>query len=597
MGAASDQHGASGRDVTIKVPLGTVITDAETGELLADLTEEGQRVLVAAGGRGGRGNARFATSTRQAPRFAQPGTSGETRTLRLELKLIADVGLVGLPNAGKSSLLAAFSSARPKIAAYPFTTLSPNLGVVEVEPHGCFVVADIPGLIEGAAHGAGLGIRFLRHIERTRLLVHVVDVSEGAEDPVAAMETVERELKAYNPGLLALPRIVAANKIDLPHVAGRDRLAARCARPGSAVGRGVGADGRRRPRSAGDARGPSAGLSEEHPHDLPQSPSSDNRAGVARIAAANRGEGRLRRAVATAASASIVRRSRLWRGVWRASEEQGIETILVSSGAILAGMEALGLTERPRDLPLKQAAAAVGQSHLMRAYEEAFQPCGRRVAQILLTQEDLRHRSRYLNARNTLFTLLGLQVLPIVNENDTVAVREIQFGDNDTLSALVAHLAQADLLVILTDTEGVFTADPHRDPSARLIPLVRPQDAITSFCAEDTGSAASIGGMTSKVRAAHRAAVAGIPTVVASGRRAGVGGGHRAGRRGRDAVCPVAQPHAEPQTVAGFRQPAARRHRGGRRGKGGAGSGREEPASVGHPRDPEERFEPATWSA
>ena len=199
-------------------------------------------------------------------------------------------------------------------------------------------------------------------------------------------------------------------------------------------------------------------------------------------------------------------------------QEQGVESILVSSGAILAGMEALGLTERPRDLPLKQAAAAVGQSHLMRAYEEAFQPCGRRVAQILLTQEDLRHRSRYLNARNTLFTLLGLRVLPIVNENDTVAVREIQFGDNDTLSALVAHLAQADLLVILTDTAGVFTADPHRDPAARLIPLVRPQDAISSFCAEDTGSAASIGGMTSKVRAAHRAAVAGIPTVVASGR-------------------------------------------------------------------------------
>jgi glutamate 5-kinase len=182
-------------------------------------------------------------------------------------------------------------------------------------------------------------------------------------------------------------------------------------------------------------------------------------------------------------------------------------------------MEALGLTERPRELPLKQAAAAVGQSHLMRAYEEAFQPSGLRVAQILLTQEDLRHRGRYLNARNTLFTLLGLRVLPIVNENDTVAVREIQFGDNDTLSALVAHVAQADLLVILTDTEGVFTADPHRDPSARLIPLVRPQDAISSFCAEDTGSAASVGGMTSKVRAAHRAAVSGIPTVVASGRR------------------------------------------------------------------------------
>ncbi|MBI3084455.1 MAG: glutamate 5-kinase [candidate division NC10 bacterium] len=201
---------------------------------------------------------------------------------------------------------------------------------------------------------------------------------------------------------------------------------------------------------------------------------------------------------------------------------RGVEVILVSSGAILAGMEALGLTERPRDLPLKQATAAVGQSHLMRAYEEAFQPRGQRVAQILLTREDLRHRGRYLNARNTLFTLLRLDIVPIVNENDSVAVQEIQFGDNDTLSALVANLAEADLLVILTDTEGLFTADPRRDPSARLIPLVHPQDAVTSFCAEEAGSAASIGGMSSKVLAARRAATAGIPTVVASGLKEGV---------------------------------------------------------------------------
>lgn len=234
-GRGKDQHGAAGRDVTIKVPLGTVVTDPGTGEILADLTQEGQRVLVSRGGLGGRGNARFATSTHQAPRFAQPGTPGEVRTLRLDLKLIADAGLVGLPNAGKSSLLAAFSSARPKIAAYPFTTLSPNLGVVAVEPHGGFVVADIPGLIEGAAHGAGLGIRFLRHIERTRVLVHVVDVADGAQDPVAAAETVEQELSAYNPALLSLPRIVAANKIDLAHEAGLRRLAHRCATRGIPV--------------------------------------------------------------------------------------------------------------------------------------------------------------------------------------------------------------------------------------------------------------------------------------------------------------------------------------------------------------------------
>jgi GTP-binding protein len=228
-GRGKDQHGAAGGDLIIKVPLGTLIRDAESGEILADLVGEGEKALVAQGGRGGRGNARFATATRQAPRFAQPGTPGQVRTLLLELKLIADVGLVGLPNAGKSSLLAAFSAARPKIAPYPFTTLTPNLGVVDVPPFGGFVVADIPGLIEGAAAGAGLGIRFLRHIERTRLLVHVVDVSDAAEDPAAAFATVERELAAYDPRLLALPRLAAANKIDLPHQRGLRDLETRCA--------------------------------------------------------------------------------------------------------------------------------------------------------------------------------------------------------------------------------------------------------------------------------------------------------------------------------------------------------------------------------
>jgi len=227
-GRGKDQHGASGQDLIVKVPLGTVVRDADTGEILADLVEEGQRALVARGGKGGRGNARFATPTRQAPRFAEPGGPGEVRTILLELKLIADVGLVGLPNAGKSSLLAAFSAARPKIAAYPFTTLTPNLGVVDVPPLGGFVVADIPGLIEGAAGGAGLGIRFLRHIERTRLLVHVVDVSDGGGDPAVALATVEQELAAYNPALLRLPRIAAGNKIDLPHDQGLQRLAALC---------------------------------------------------------------------------------------------------------------------------------------------------------------------------------------------------------------------------------------------------------------------------------------------------------------------------------------------------------------------------------
>ncbi|HEY7677535.1 MAG TPA: glutamate 5-kinase [Candidatus Methylomirabilis sp.] len=195
---------------------------------------------------------------------------------------------------------------------------------------------------------------------------------------------------------------------------------------------------------------------------------------------------------------------------------QGREVVLVSSGAILAGMAALGFERRPQQIPLKQAAAAVGQSHLMRAYEEAFQPHGQQVAQVLLTREDLRHRTRYLNARNTLFALLRLRVIPIINENDTVAVDEIRFGDNDTLSALVAHVTEADLLVILTDTDGVYTADPRKHPDAALIPVVG-ADVRGAFCADEGPSPTGSGGISSKLAAARQAAQAGVPTVVANG--------------------------------------------------------------------------------
>lgn len=215
-GQGKGKHGRAGTDILIKVPLGSVVKDAESGQILADLLEEGQRVLVARGGRGGRGNAQFATSTHRAPRYAEEGKEGEERVLLLELKLIADVGLVGPPNAGKSTLLSAISAARPKVGSYPFTTLAPNLGVVEANSGRSFVAADIPGLIEGAAQGAGLGIHFLRHIERTRLLVQVIDVSDMADlDPVEALEAVAREMGAYDVRLMALPQVVAANKIDL----------------------------------------------------------------------------------------------------------------------------------------------------------------------------------------------------------------------------------------------------------------------------------------------------------------------------------------------------------------------------------------------
>lgn len=195
----------------LKVPVGTVATDLDTGERLADLTEVGQRALVARGGLGGRGNASFASSRRRTPRFAERGTPGETRRLRLELRTIADAGLVGYPNAGKSSLLAALSNARPQIASYPFTTLSPNLGVVERGLER-FTLADIPGIIEGASEGKGLGLEFLRHISRTRLLVFVLDVAEA---PAQTLEALRHELRAYDPSLLTLPALIALNKVDL----------------------------------------------------------------------------------------------------------------------------------------------------------------------------------------------------------------------------------------------------------------------------------------------------------------------------------------------------------------------------------------------
>ena len=214
-GEGSNKTGKSGDDLEVQVPLGTVVYDAETGETLGELLEDGERLRVAAGGHGGRGNARFATSTNQAPRRCEPGREGEERRLRLELKLLADVGVIGLPNAGKSTLISVVSAARPKIADYPFTTLVPQLGVVAEGPLSePFVIADLPGLIAGAAQGAGLGIQFLRHIERCRVLVHLVDLSNPEGSAATDLETVERELEAFNSDLLRRPRWIVGSKLD-----------------------------------------------------------------------------------------------------------------------------------------------------------------------------------------------------------------------------------------------------------------------------------------------------------------------------------------------------------------------------------------------
>ena len=228
-GMGKKMHGKNGEDLIIPVPVGTVIREVDQEEMIADLDADGSYYIAARGGRGGLGNAHFATPVRKAPRFAQPGESGEERWLIFELKLLADVGLIGLPNAGKSTLISVISSARPKIADYPFTTLVPNLGVVKLEDFRSFVVADIPGLIEGAHKGAGLGFQFLRHVERTTILLHLVDISVMAvEDPVDNYRKINRELALYSPSLINKYQAVVAAKLDIADKKRLDRLRRYC---------------------------------------------------------------------------------------------------------------------------------------------------------------------------------------------------------------------------------------------------------------------------------------------------------------------------------------------------------------------------------
>ncbi len=247
-GRNKDQYGKGGADLIVRVPVGTLIKDEETGDLIADLTAPGQRVVVCQGGKGGRGNIHFKTPWNQAPRISEPGTAGEERTVRLELKLLADVGLLGYPNAGKSTFLASVSRARPKVADYPFTTLTPHLGVVGLSGNRSFVLADIPGLIEGAAEGAGLGHRFLRHVERTRALIHLIEIAPDPDrEPEKDFDVINRELERYDPDLAKRPQIVALNKCDVTEVrAAYPDLAERFARRGvelhaisAATGEGV----------------------------------------------------------------------------------------------------------------------------------------------------------------------------------------------------------------------------------------------------------------------------------------------------------------------------------------------------------------------
>jgi GTPase len=364
-GMGRNRTGKDGDDIVLRVPVGTEILDEDEETVIADLTEVGQRVLLAKGGNGGFGNTHFKTSTNQAPRRANPGQEGVERELWLRLKLIADVGLVGLPNAGKSTFLAATSNARPKIADYPFTTLHPNLGVVGVDDVE-FVIADIPGLIEGAHEGRGLGDQFLAHVERCAVLLHLVDGT--SEDVAADWETIDRELELYGGVLAEKPRITGAQQDRRPR-----RRRARGAPRGARGRRGPGhADVGREPR--GRDRGPARARAEIDEDRLRHREAGEESRPMASVTSA-------RRLVVKIGSALLVEGGRL-RSDWLAglaldvadARARGTQVILVSSGSIALGRAILGLPAGPLALEQSQAAAAVGQIRLARAYEEALAP-------------------------------------------------------------------------------------------------------------------------------------------------------------------------------------------------------------------------------
>ncbi len=606
-GQGKRRHGARGADLVVAVPEGCQVLGSN-GELAADLAHHGDRYLAAQGGQGGHGNARFGSNRLRAPAFAEQGEQAEERWLRLELKLLADVALVGFPNVGKSTLVSRISAARPKIAEYPFTTLEPNLGVVRLDDGFEMVVADIPGLIEGAAEGRGLGHRFLRHVERARVLVLLVDLaSVEGRTPKSQELVLLDELGRYQPALLDRPRLVVGTKADIadagpiateaarfegPRISavtgdGVDALvgravdlvrAAREAEPiaeelrGAPAGRrgGAGREAGIRPVAGHRAPG-GAGRGPQRPHGcrrLGVRAAAAARSGGLRPAAASRGrqrrDGLDRRALLrlrTGAAMRIVvkigtssitdERGEIDRVAVEklCSEVAGLrsgghDVVVVTSGAIGAGLPALGMggDRRPTDAVTLQAVSAVGQSRLMQAYDEELARHESLAGQVLIAPLDFMVRQQYLQARGTIGRLLELGVVPIVNENDAIADDEIRFGDNDRLAALVAHLVNADLLVMLTDTSGVLTADPRLDESASLIEEIVEVDHELELMAGGAGTVVGSGGMASKLAAAKIAAWSGVRTVIAAADRDGVLADAVAGAPG---VGTIVRPHAQ----------------------------------------------------
>ncbi len=496
---------------------------------------------------------------------------------------MADVALVGFPNAGKSTFISVISAAKPKIADYPFTTLEPNLGVVKLDDDTDFVVADIPGLIEGASEGRGLGHQFLRHVERARVMCVMVDLASVDEVPPAEQERILlHELAEYRPELLERPRIVVGTKADaiqaddlatlgwdgpimsaithqgVSEVVGTLASLVHEARqasvgPGGVVVLRPDASGALVER-IGDGEFRLVGRDVERvvalndvttPEALSYIDFRLERLGVPKmLAKAGAQEGDViwigefsfdyqpdslttaepdMRVVAKIGTASItddrgaIDGEAITKlcGEVAALRARGHEIIVVSSGAVAAGVLAVGLPHRPSDMATLQAISAAGQGRLVEAYNAALSRHGLVAAQVLLDPYDFVDRTQYLHARRTLVRLLELGCIPVINENDAIANHELRYGDNDRLAALVANSVGADLLVLLTDTDGVYTADPRRDPSARLVARVTADDPLLSIAANSNGSGRGSGGMASKLTAARIASWSGIRSVIA----------------------------------------------------------------------------------
>ena len=442
--------------------------DEDKRFVLADMTEPGQEVVLAKGGDGGFGNLYYKSSVTQSPRKAIPGWPGEERWVWLRLKLIADAGLIGLPNAGKSTFLAASSAARPKIADYPFTTLVPNLGVVRLDNEREFVLADIPGLIEGAHEGAGIGDRFLGHVERCQALVHLVDGAGlgdlGLEDVAAAYKVVREELIAYGGDLADKTEILALNKTDAlddetaarpgaRRTCGSRRVRARRCAPDlwCRWHRCAGGGHERLWKAIGRDR--NAPLVDDVPEEDSGGTWSPRMTNAGPLQAGHGAPGDRQDRLGPARRRSHWRNSAATGWLVLADDLAAMRgpaarTLASSPPASIAlGRRKLGLPSGALRLEESQAAAAVGQIDLAHAYRSVFAPHGFNVAQLLLTLSDTEERRRYLNARGTLATLFRLGAIPVINENDTVATEEIRFGDNDRLAARVAACASADALV------------------------------------------------------------------------------------------------------------------------------------------------------